>query len=966
MSKFQEALDKGYTEKEIRDRILERDSDKIKLAIENGYSEEDIFNRYEERFGMPANIVLDGTEDEISNSSEEPYIASINNNVEPIEHTGQQREIKILKDVAEEVGVPTQGIPKSEETFGYVEGIDDYNDEERKMRREEFSNSFIGGTKRLPIGISKLLQDALNASVDLLGDNPDKEDYYYFAKEFIEENEETISKANKKLGLNGDEMFSPDNLGQLTSELATLPASALKFTKGIGWVNNWMKTRIAVGEGLRAGTTELGKTGDYKEAGKSAAIAGATTLVAGAAGERLIGMFSKGNDRLYKYMVSEHSIGKVEEDEILSNYAKTLGVDVNDLDWDDKTRALIMGSDKASGTFDYMVKNDPEIAGKINDYFSDVTNNFSKELKGKTTLDLSNTLDKVNKDISESYSQFTNIMDEHYSDIKIFTNNKRILDEVGKLSGMDISKDTLEALQRIKSGSGNITDFHKLKTMLSEKASNMFDKTSSGATSTSRGNELAGMAKEIGNLIDSKTPEILLPLKKQLDSFYKMKSTAEKAKLFSTFKDINLKESDMKVIEEAMKGIKGQSSYSKLIKMVGVGSKEAETIENAIVDSVLKSNKENGIASFIQMSKEMDSLHFKTKHGKALQEVINEYGKTFKNLEHKATQINISPDNQGLTINPLAKFAYESASSTWSGLKAIVGVTKGNKAKYIMRNLPSVLKENKMPKGLTIQEQGKVAAYSNVMSKLKRFSEQSPEQIESGLKEGYDSSFMFGQKRLGKQDFNQADIDDGVETWKKTGWYHDGVDNEWKFHIKDTDYQIKLGKGKILRGGNYKLEDVVNSKQLFENYPELKSRNIEFYNDPNVGSRGWYDPTTGEIGINSNADGFSTGSMIKDIKKTLTHEIQHSVQGIEGFASGTNPQRAGSFQKYLATHGEVESRGLTRGGVGQNPKELYDNEYNDIKLSDPFGASSVDELKNSVVNRRGRPVGSNEPEEIIR
>lgn len=71
MTKFEQAIEAGYTEEEIRDRILERDSDKIAEAVEAGYTEEEIFSKYEESLGLPKHLIL-GASDTSAEEVTEP------------------------------------------------------------------------------------------------------------------------------------------------------------------------------------------------------------------------------------------------------------------------------------------------------------------------------------------------------------------------------------------------------------------------------------------------------------------------------------------------------------------------------------------------------------------------------------------------------------------------------------------------------------------------------------------------------------------------------------------------------------------------------------------------------------------------------------------------------------------------------------------------------------------------------
>ena len=80
----------------------------------------------------------------------------------------------------------------------------------------------------------------------------------------------------------------------------------------------------------------------------------------------------------------------------------------------------------------------------------------------------------------------------------------------------------------------------------------------------------------------------------------------------------------------------------------------------------------------------------------------------------------------------------------------------------------------------------------------------------------------------------------------------------------------------------------------------LKVISVVILDDEYMGrANGMYSPFANEIIIRK---GLRTRE--KELKKTLIHEIQHAVQNIEGFKSGSN----GSDKNYSRTAGEIESR----------------------------------------------------------
>ena len=109
--------------------------------------------------------------------------------------------------------------------------------------------------------------------------------------------------------------------------------------------------------------------------------------------------------------------------------------------------------------------------------------------------------------------------------------------------------------------------------------------------------------------------------------------------------------------------------------------------------------------------------------------------------------------------------------------------------------------------------------------------------------------------------------EDEVKIWQSTGWYKD-KDGAWKFEIDDSPAKIKNQNAD-------KLGDLLEHKELFKAYPELKDIKIKKISDERGEKLEYYDPNKKEIGINNIGD-----------KSTLMHEVQHAIQDIEGFAKG--------------------------------------------------------------------------------
>ena len=111
-------------------------------------------------------------------------------------------------------------------------------------------------------------------------------------------------------------------------------------------------------------------------------------------------------------------------------------------------------------------------------------------------------------------------------------------------------------------------------------------------------------------------------------------------------------------------------------------------------------------------------------------------------------------------------------------------------------------------------------------------------------------------------------------------WFQNPYDKKWRFEIDDSKMKWNTDvwdKATLGGGKDVKLGDLIDHKELFDAYPELKNINIR--HTPGKGG-GEYLQEQNRIRIGAEMDP----------KQTLIHEIQHAVQEIEGFARGGNPQ----------------------------------------------------------------------------
>ena len=122
---------------------------------------------------------------------------------------------------------------------------------------------------------------------------------------------------------------------------------------------------------------------------------------------------------------------------------------------------------------------------------------------------------------------------------------------------------------------------------------------------------------------------------------------------------------------------------------------------------------------------------------------------------------------------------------------------------------------------------------------------------------------------------------------QETGWFK-SYDGKWRYEIDDSKAEWNLDGAKpdqhrLFYFGEkvYKLSDLLDHKELFEAYPQLKD--VTVYSSPTI------EHGNGSV-VGRNTDSMSIGDIQDDstTKWAIIHELQHIIQNIEGFARGSS------------------------------------------------------------------------------
>jgi len=174
---------------------------------------------------------------------------------------------------------------------------------------------------------------------------------------------------------------------------------------------------------------------------------------------------------------------------------------------------------------------------------------------------------------------------------------------------------------------------------------------------------------------------------------------------------------------------------------------------------------------------------------------------------------------------------------------------------------------------------------------------------------------------------------DPAQVWKETGWGK-GVDGKWRFEINDkydiTDNLDEIGSRfpiddeitRNLISGRWngaRSTDMLSHDDLYAAYPEFKNMGIAKETGDSLGSIN-HDGT--QAYINNTLLQRSLGG--RDISKpdnahsVLMHEIQHAIQGKEGFARGGSPDQFSGRLPFPAVLNDAQVMAMmVKGGISK-------------------------------------------------
>lgn len=129
--------------------------------------------------------------------------------------------------------------------------------------------------------------------------------------------------------------------------------------------------------------------------------------------------------------------------------------------------------------------------------------------------------------------------------------------------------------------------------------------------------------------------------------------------------------------------------------------------------------------------------------------------------------------------------------------------------------------------------------------------------------------------------------------------YTDPADGKRKAIIDSRGVRLKKERMGVSEGGhvNVSLAAALDFPELFRAYPELRKLRVDFYRDSKSSTGGFTDPQNNYIAVNLARGGKNAApGMVLD---TILHEVQHVIQGYEGFALGAGGMNREQALAYL-------------------------------------------------------------------
>jgi len=203
-------------------------------------------------------------------------------------------------------------------------------------------------------------------------------------------------------------------------------------------------------------------------------------------------------------------------------------------------------------------------------------------------------------------------------------------------------------------------------------------------------------------------------------------------------------------------------------------------------------------------------------------------------------------------------------------------------------------------------------------------------------------SAMSEAEKLFEQGVSNRGVYDKAEVFK-------GADGKMRFEIDDSASTVS---DSVLPNTSARLEDYLQHPELFELYPTMRGMQVDFKDQSDmIGVNGSFSPADQRIRL--------AVRPTEDMRSTLLHEVQHSVQDREGFSGGSTTANDYSLEQAKGFAGNILSSPEAKNMQYQS--QSFNQQYN---LARPlYRAEYIDKLDN-IISKSNE--GRSKPSDISR
>lgn len=577
------------------------------------------------------------------------------------------------------------------------------------------AQAFVGGMKRLPLGFLRLGQDAYNEIQKLTQDEElTPEEYATFASDWIGENEQRISQAKQSLGYKEDDIFTPDMFGQVFTDLATLPAAALKGIKGLQWFSKLsFPTQGAISGGAFGTVSALGEGKEYGEATVQGAIEGAIGMGLGFIPNKSTTF--QALDYIKKASGETPAQLKKYEEE----YAKAISKDVSKLTDEDRLMAIVNNSELGKrfkveaeffdqGTMSKRIFFEEKAKKTIEDAIGEADVNFPVAK-----------LQEYLQDTSNMYADTLSLLNNKF-DTEILVPKQRV---AGIIEAIEASRDTQNTvvvdriIRDLVDGTDVPLDMQRLLNMRQD-INSLNVKAAKGMPAK----QVKSFVKDLVSEHLSKQPDgdVAISLWEEANKRYSAKKILEDGS--NWISELMLKKGNKKLsADDFTKKIMSQpergSYYFNQIRDV-IGEEASGVLERKIVKDVTF-NKTN----FKDAMEYLKGFEFVTKEGKSLQSELQRIEGAFPDesaISLLSRNLGLKTNSVGWSDNLVNKAKYSLIGKLWDGITKRMPFNEGAEAERAFARLAKVLQKQDIDIKIDIKKDKELAkAFYDEQANLK-------------------------------------------------------------------------------------------------------------------------------------------------------------------------------------------------------------------------------------------------------